>query len=292
MMNSSKTKRIGSWLLTLVLLAALFSVLGISALADETPGVTVSIDNVKKENDTVTADVVVGAASKGITDGSIYIDVPDGLELTKISIRKDIGDNGAIAEGNKENGFIGFGLYTDDDKNVCTWAGDEKLATLTFKVKAGAYGEQTIGIKNDGDNKAIMEYPIGENSNSSAKYAVTTKSAVLQLDSRLAFDVGGKGEAPAAVTGATGTNITVKPAEVEGWDFKGWYTDKNYTTEITIMPDGDNTAYAKWEKQTYTITLNAAGGTLDNGKESVSVTYGSKYPELPVPTRDGFNFAG
>ncbi len=138
----------------------------------------------------------------------------------------------------------------------------------------------------------MMCYQIGETSSSPKEYAVTTVSAVLQLDSRLAFDVGGKGTAPAAVTGATDTDITVKPAAVEGWDFKGWYTDKNYTTEITIMPDGDNTAYAKWEKQTYTITLDAAGGTLDNGKESVSATYDENYPELPVPTREGFNFVG
>ncbi len=299
MMNSSKTKRIGSWLLTLVLLAALFSVLGVSALADETPGVTVSIDNVKKENDTVTADVVVGAASEGIAGGQIYIDVPAGLELTGISIRNDIGEKGALVKSNKINGFIGFALDSDEDR-VYAWAGDGKLATLTFEVKDDAYGKQTIGIKQTSgikdsygnEAKTMMCYQIGETSSSPKEYAVTTKSAVLELDSRLAFNVGDIGTAPAAVTGATGTDITEKPAAVEGWDFKGWYTDENYTTEITIMPDGDNTAYAKWKKQTYTITLDAAGGTLDNGKESVSVTYGSKYPELPVPTRDGFNFAG
>ncbi len=299
MMNSSKTKRIGSWLLTLVLLAALFSVLGISALADETPVVTVSIENVKKENDTVTADVMVGAASEGIAGGQIYIDVPDGLELTGISIRNDIGEKGALVKSNKNNGFIGFALDSDEDR-VYAWAGDGKLATLTFNVKDDAYGKQTIGIKQTSgikdsygnEAKTMMCYQIGETSSSPKEYAVTTVSAVLQLDSRLAFDVGGKGTAPAAVTGATDTDITVKPAAVEGWDFKGWYTDKNYTTEITTMPDGDNTAYAKWEKQIYTIMLDADGGTLDNGKESVSVTYGNKYPELPVPTREGFDFVG
>jgi len=47
---------------------------------------------------------------------------------------------------------------------------------------------------------------------------------------------------------------------------------------------------AKWTPKTYTVTLNANGGSVS--PESKSVTYDATYGDLPVPTRPGYAFDG
>lgn len=50
-----------------------------------------------------------------------------------------------------------------------------------------------------------------------------------------------------------------------------------YTKDITLQPT--------WTANTYTVTFDPAGGALPEGTAgSVSVQYGAKYPELPIPT--------
>lgn len=45
-----------------------------------------------------------------------------------------------------------------------------------------------------------------------------------------------------------------------------------------------------WTPNTYTLTFNANGGTVS--PETKTVTFDSKYGELPTPTRDGYKFEG
>lgn len=45
-----------------------------------------------------------------------------------------------------------------------------------------------------------------------------------------------------------------------------------------------------WTANTYTLTLDAGEGTVDPA--TVTVTYDAAIGELPVPTRDGYEFAG
>ena len=44
----------------------------------------------------------------------------------------------------------------------------------------------------------------------------------------------------------------LKEPEKEGFDFEGWYTDKTYENEVTVIKKGNSqnyTLYAKWEKE-------------------------------------------
>ena len=79
-----------------------------------------------------------------------------------------------------------------------------------------------------------------------------------------------------------------------GHTFAGWYTDAENGQEITassiVELDADQTLYAHWTVNDYTVTFDAAGGTIATG--SKTVTYGSTYGELPTPTRAGFSFNG
>ncbi len=52
----------------------------------------------------------------------------------------------------------------------------------------------------------------------------------------------------------------------------------------------NDTLYARWTANTYTVTFNANGGECDT--ESKTVTFAGTYGELPTPTREGYTFAG
>ena len=80
-----------------------------------------------------------------------------------------------------------------------------------------------------------------------------------------------------------------------GYTFGGWYTDAACTAENRFASSGTvaitaHTAlYAKWSQNTYTVTLDAMGGTIEN--VTVPVTYGAAY-DLKEPTKTGYTFGG
>ena len=79
--------------------------------------------------------------------------------------------------------------------------------------------------------------------------------------------------------------------EKTGYTFDGWYLDEaeepfDFDTIIT----SDITLTAKWTQNTYTVTFDANGGSVD--PTSKTVTFDEPYGELPVPTRTGYDFLG
>jgi uncharacterized repeat protein (TIGR02543 family) len=78
------------------------------------------------------------------------------------------------------------------------------------------------------------------------------------------------------------------------YDFKGWYTDTGWKTEVTsgaIVTDPvPETLYAKWEGVESTITLDPARAIL--GKTKYTIHYGESYFSLPKPKRKGLVFMG
>jgi len=78
-----------------------------------------------------------------------------------------------------------------------------------------------------------------------------------------------------------------------GNDFQGWYTAESGGTRVKqgdeVKIAGDHILHAIWKVGTYIVTLDYQTG-LSN---TVSVTYGSKYPQLPTSgTRTGYEFVG
>lgn len=87
---------------------------------------------------------------------------------------------------------------------------------------------------------------------------------------------------------------TAKPIRT-GYTFKGWSTSSSATSATwsaggNYTTNASNTLYAVWEAKTYTITLDANGGS---GGTSVSKTYGEAVA-LPIntPTKANYNFKG
>ena len=80
-----------------------------------------------------------------------------------------------------------------------------------------------------------------------------------------------------------------------GYTFVGWYMNSNYDgvaiEEIATTDFGDKTFYAKWNVNSYDVTLNANGGTINSGNIA-SYTYGVG-ATLPTDiTKTGYTFGG
>ena len=88
-----------------------------------------------------------------------------------------------------------------------------------------------------------------------------------------------------------------------GYSFAGWYTEKNgdnvVESDTIVGKDPPTKLYAHWTANNYLVTLHANGGKISTpsgglvNTRSYTVTYGSKYPALPDPTRTGgYTFDG
>lgn len=79
-----------------------------------------------------------------------------------------------------------------------------------------------------------------------------------------------------------------------GYTFNGWYTAQNGGTKVTedalYSTASNQTLYAQWKANSYTVTFNANGGSVST--TSASVTYDAAYGSMPTPTRTGYSFDG
>ena len=82
-----------------------------------------------------------------------------------------------------------------------------------------------------------------------------------------------------------------------GYTFKGWYDNENLTgspvTAIGGTEMGNKEYWAKWEANTYTVTLNTNGGTINSGNVT-GYTYGvgATLPTAGDMTYTGHTFKG
>ena len=97
---------------------------------------------------------------------------------------------------------------------------------------------------------------------------------------------------PSSYTEGTGVSGFAN-ATKNGYTFKGWYSAASGGNEITSISKtatGNMTLYARWEKQTHTLTFNPAGGSVS--PTSVVLGEGEVYSTLPTPTKEGCTFNG
>lgn len=86
---------------------------------------------------------------------------------------------------------------------------------------------------------------------------------------------------------------------LQGWTFQGWsttangaveYPDKAAVKNLTETAGKEVILYAVWKANSYTITLNSAGGSNSG---SVQATFDSILPVISaIPARHGYNFLG
>ena len=110
------------------------------------------------------------------------------------------------------------------------------------------------------------------------------------------FDVNGGMVTPAEQTVTYGSTYGELPTLTrEGYTFAGWFTEKEYGTQVTavtkVTTAGKHTLYAHWTRIRYEVKFDANGGK--EAYESENVSHGDAYGKFPPdPTRIGYKFAG
>ena len=85
---------------------------------------------------------------------------------------------------------------------------------------------------------------------------------------------------------------TLPIPEKENYRFDGWYTDdgEQVTENIVVTAISNHILYAHWTYNDYKIYFDANGGEVSIDYKTV--TYYDRVGELPIPTRDYYNFLG
>ena len=108
---------------------------------------------------------------------------------------------------------------------------------------------------------------------------------------KVTFDVQGHGETPKAQEVESGGKASEPAApSAEGYDFGGWYTDKECTEkyDFSSAVEKDITVYAKWTIRTFTVTFSTTRGTAPAAQ---TVNYGDKATK-PSITDTGYTCTG
>lgn len=176
-------------------------------------------------------------------------------------------------------------------KNPCTGGGTVELTfdNLNGSAQKSMTREYAIFV---GNSKAsTYSHQLETTFTLSTESYTTTKT--------VRFDANGGRVSPTSKVVACSSNYsntygTLPTPTRTGYDFDGWYTRESGGTKVTATTSvGTNpptTLYAHWIGKKYTVTLDANGGTVSMA--SRTATYGSEYPALPAPTREGYSFDG
>ena len=189
--------------------------------------------------------------------------------------------------------------YIDENTSE-TWSidfpTDPKLTGYTFN-----------GWEKDGVtykySSTVKELPINGSTSTSGK--LNTFEAQWQANTyTISLNQQGGIDGDTSVIATYGSTMpTINTPTRIGYEFQGYYTSMNgvgtkyYNSAgsgLTPLNRTDlTTLYAHWVADSYTVTLNANGGS--GGKTSVTATYGQELPALlssDLPTRSGYTFNG
>ncbi|NDB07232.1 MAG: hypothetical protein EBX97_00805, partial [Actinobacteria bacterium] len=124
-----------------------------------------------------------------------------------------------------------------------------------------------------------------------------TISVTFELDTYTIIFRANGGSSDSTAVFSHGSNIIASAPTVTrtGYRFLGFSTTLNDSLTIVASRSAtaNETLFAFWQIETYTITFNPNGGSLASGQLSQIVNYGTEVIALaPTLTRSGFTFAG
>ena len=153
------------------------------------------------------------------------------------------------------------------------------IPTKTGYTFAGWYENQEFS----GDPVTDVPTDSTENLNFYAKWTANTYTVI--------FDANGGSVNPTSAVTVAGKLTSLPTPTYDGYDFIGWYTDKDSGDEVTTNTvfTKDTTIYAHWQKQEYIVTFDANGGSVTTIS---ATTKDGKLESLPTPTYDGYTFLG
>ena len=118
---------------------------------------------------------------------------------------------------------------------------------------------------------------------------------IKEIKYTITFDAnGGSVSTKSKVVEAGRTYGTLPIPTRTGHTFLGWYTAKSggnqITSNTTVNISSNQTLYAQWNNNQYTVNFDANGGSVSTKSKEVEV--GKTYGTLPTSTRTGHTFLG
>ena len=210
-------------------------------------------------------------ANGGTVDGTVVLDTKEN-NGTHTGIIQGSGTNATQFNGDVTNaGEIKYGTFNGTVENTGTLTG-------------GTYNDLIIN-KSANNTFNGVHSPLGiiENkpgTGSSTYHTVTFAPA----DSTMAH--------PVRYFLENGTiSDQIKPAPRTGYIFDGWYkADGTAWDHTNDKVTGDLTLTAHWTGNTYTVTLDPNGGTVNPA--TITATYRAALPTMPVPVYPDYAFTG
>lgn len=165
------------------------------------------------------------------------------------------------------------------------WYRDNLFQSQIVKIETGSMGNVTVYAKwkKNSDNNS--------NNNSNGDSKDTTHKSY-KITYQLNKGKNHKSN-PTSYTSTT-QKITLKSPTRKGYQFAGWYMDKQYKNRVKTIAKGsrgDITLYAKWKKVSYKITYKLKKGK-NSKKNPKKYTITTKTFSLKSATRKGYKFAG
>lgn len=177
-----------------------------------------------------------------------------------------------------------------DGSNFSTFtSGSSYLSTITAST-----GSRTVYVRaacnstyyaatSSNATKAVTVHKVTINSNSTS-YGTVDTSSYNVINGTTYSSSGASLTFKGVTTGTNTKNLKTVTAKVNtGYEFDKWSSTSGTVTKETTLT-------ANFKAKTYTVTLDANGGTVSTTTKPV--TYGSTYGDLPTPERTGYTFNG
>ena len=232
----------------------------------------------------------LGTVSRtGYTFSGWYTAANGGTKITESSIYSVASNQTLYAQWNANRYTINFdanGGSVSPSSMTVTYSstyGSLPTPTKTGHTFNGWYTSPSGGIQISSSNKVT----VATSQNLYAQWSVNTYT--------LTYDANGGSPAPSSKSVQFGSKYgTLGTVSRTGYTFSGWYTAANGGTKITessiYSVASNQTLYAQWNANRYTINFDANGGSVS--PSSMTVTYSSTYGSLPTPTKTGHTFNG
>ncbi|MCR5702659.1 MAG: InlB B-repeat-containing protein [Lachnospiraceae bacterium] len=248
----------------------------------------------------------VSVASKTYTFGSKYASLPtptrSGYTFTGWYTAKTNGTR--IYESTTVNIATDHTLYA-------MWSNNSYK--VTFNPNGGTVTPESVNVVSDDfyGELPIPEYQghtfEGWYTSTSGGTLITESSVVTITDDQIlyahwsvnnytvSFDAGDGEDVTDTISVVYGQSYGDLPiASRTGYTLTGWYTAKTGGTLVKadsiVELTSDITLYARWTANTYNVSYNGNGVSLNYGVKKV--TYNDLYGELKTPERDGYTFLG
>ena len=185
--------------------------------------------------------------------------------------------------------YTGFSVYIDDSSTA--------LATDKYKIEK-VENELILTVKHENFANKVsgdkIKVTVKHNGYMDASGEITILDAVYNVT--LNTNGGVLANESDNITHYTqGTVVTLPTPTKVGYQFEGWYENKDFTgnkvTMITADSEGDKVYYAKWIAETYAISYELNDGIIADGENVTSYTYGVG-ATLPTPTKAHYKFGG